>query len=106
VAGLARLVAGVVNRPRGHFADGCAPIMPVLAETLGDNQVPHCQEHHEGNDKQKSESKEMPGIFEGVHCEKPAGTAEILRRPIDRRTKIVPYVTTDTSLQCRRSRVP
>lgn len=77
VAGLTRLMASVVNRPSGDFADRCSAVVPVLAEALWDDEMPQCQEHDKGNHKQKSESKEVPDIFEGVHRERPFPSAGI-----------------------------
>lgn len=55
VTGLARLVAGIVDRLGCDLGYGSATIVAVLSEGLGHNKVADYKEHRKGGDEQESE---------------------------------------------------
>ena len=59
VAGLAALVAGEVDGLGCDLGYGCAAIVAILSERLGDDEVANHEKHHKGDDEQESESEKM-----------------------------------------------
>ena len=67
MAGLARLVAGELHRPRRNLADGRPAIVPILAKALGHNKVAHHQKDQKGEHKEPRKPEKMPCILENAH---------------------------------------
>jgi hypothetical protein len=67
VAVLAGLVAGKVHRASGDLAHGVSTIVSVLPETPGHKKCTHSHKHQAANDENRSQTKQVPSIFENIH---------------------------------------
>ena len=67
VAVFASLVAGVVYWPSGDFGDGISAIVSILSETLRHQERTHSHKRQAADYENSGQSKEVPGIFEGIH---------------------------------------
>ena len=63
MAGLAGLVAGVVQRAGGNLADGRPAVVAVLSEALRHNEVPHHKKDRERHHEEKRKAEEMSSIL-------------------------------------------
>lgn len=60
-------MAGKVHRASGDLGDGVSAVVSVLSETLRHKRRTHSQKHQATNDENNGQSKEVPGVFEGIH---------------------------------------
>ena len=61
----ASLVAGEVHRTSGDFGEGISAVVSVLSETLRHQQCTHSHQRQAADQKNRGQSKEVSGIFEG-----------------------------------------
>jgi hypothetical protein len=67
MAGLAGLVAGVVQRAGGNLTYRGPAVVAVLPEALGHNEVAEHKKHREGDDEEKGKAEEMSCILGETH---------------------------------------
>ncbi len=67
MAGFAGLVPGEVHRPGRDFRQCIAPIVPILAETFGDQKSAEDQKQENACDEDSGQSKKMSRILKNIH---------------------------------------
>jgi hypothetical protein len=67
MAAFADLVAGEIHGSGGNLADGISTVVSILSKTLRHQELTHSQKQQAADNENRSQPKEVPCIFEGIH---------------------------------------
>lgn len=67
MAALTGVVSGVIHGPGRDFTESVAAVVPVLAETAGNEEFAKNEEQEDAGGEYPQQAKEMLRIFESVH---------------------------------------